>query len=65
MRLGEILLEKNLLTPHQLNLALSQQRETGKKLGELLRERQWISAETLEMALKEQYWRRNGFWIIG
>ena len=65
MKLGEILLNKKLLTPEQLDSLLPQQPETGKKLGELLREQQWISSEDLERALQEQYWRRNGYWVIG
>jgi hypothetical protein len=35
MKLGEILLNKKLLTPEQLHSLLPQQPETGKKLGEL------------------------------
>jgi hypothetical protein len=65
MKLGEILLNKKLLTPEQLHSLLPQQPETGKKLGELLREQQWVSSEDLEKALPEQYWRRNGYWVIG
>jgi mannitol/fructose-specific phosphotransferase system IIA component (Ntr-type) len=64
MKLGEILLNKNLLTPEQLDSLLQQQQQAQKKLGELLLEAGLIAPETLKMALKEQYWRRNGFWVI-
>jgi mannitol/fructose-specific phosphotransferase system IIA component (Ntr-type) len=64
MRLGEILLNKKLLTPEQLESLLQQQQRAKKKLGELLLEAGLITPEALEMALKEQYWRRNGFWVI-
>jgi hypothetical protein len=64
MKLGEILVSHKLLTAEQLNSLLQQQQPAKKKLGELLLETRLIAPETLEMALKEQYWRRNGFWVI-
>ncbi|MBD2179308.1 hypothetical protein H6F42_20500 [Pseudanabaena sp. FACHB-1998] len=34
------------------------------RLGELLLENEEISNVQLQEAIKEQYWRKNGFWII-
>ncbi|MDJ0705484.1 MAG: hypothetical protein QNJ46_19580 [Leptolyngbyaceae cyanobacterium MO_188.B28] len=64
IRLGNVLLQKKLITLEQLNEALSKQLETSKRLGLLLTEKGYISAGQLESALKEQYWRQNGFWVI-
>ena len=65
LKLGEILVDKKLLTIEQIQSALSVQRYMGKKLGELLLEKNLIGADELNMALQEQYWRRNGYWVIG
>ena len=65
MLLGEILIRKKLLTSNQLNSILTQQNKTQKKLGEFLLDLGLISAEELKKALQEQYWRRNGYWVIG
>ncbi len=64
IRLGNVLLQKKMITLEQLNEALSKQNETSKRLGLLLTEKGYISAGQLESALKEQYWRQNGFWVI-
>ncbi len=64
MLLGEILIRKNLISCQQLNAIVTQQRTTKKKLGELLLDLELISAEELEKALQEQYWRKNGYWVI-
>lgn len=65
MKIGEILLRKKLVSPNQLNRAIGKQGETRQKLGEVLLEDSLISSDDLDMALKEQYWRKNGFWVIG
>ena len=63
-KLGWILVNKKIISPTQLESALNLQSYENKKLGELLVEQQLISSEELELALKEQYWRRNGYWVI-
>lgn len=65
MKLGELLVRKRLISHDQLNQILELQASTSRKLGELLLERSLISAENLSTALQEQYWRNNGFWVIG
>ncbi len=64
MMLGKILLQENLISPVQLEQALSQQNYRRKKLGELLIEQEIISARQLEQILEKQYWQKNGFWLI-
>jgi type IV pilus assembly protein PilB len=50
-RLGDLLLEKNLITGDQLEQALARQRETGGKLGELLVNMGALDAQVLAEAL--------------
>lgn len=54
-RIGEILLEKGLITKDQLNRALEHQRLTKKALGEVLVELGYVTWEELTEALAEQY----------
>jgi hypothetical protein len=53
--LGELLVEKNLLTDDELELALTEQAETGRLLGAILVERGYLSGPALAVALAEQY----------
>jgi hypothetical protein len=53
--LGELLVEKALLHPDELDAALHEQRRTGRLLGQLLVERRLISGEQLTCVLAEQY----------
>lgn len=62
-KLGWILIQKRWISAPQLQMLLAQQ-PCAKKLGELLLEQSLISEEQLDIALKEQYWRRNGYWVI-
>jgi hypothetical protein len=64
MKLGQILLRKQWISPAQLSQALTKQRLTNQRLGEVLVEEGLISPQQLNIALKEQYWRHNGFWVI-
>lgn len=63
-KLGWILVNKKTISPAQLESALTVHFYDEKKLGELLVEQHLISHNELEQALKEQYWRRNGYWVI-
>jgi hypothetical protein len=65
MKIGEILIRKKLVSPNQLDRAIGKQEQTRQKLGEVLVDDCLISLDDLDMALKEQYWRKNGFWVIG
>ncbi|NEP51083.1 MAG: hypothetical protein F6K65_20720 [Moorea sp. SIO3C2] len=64
MQLGKILVHKRLISPIQLKTALEIQSLTGIKLGEILVTKELIESQDLEQALLEQYWRKNGFWVI-
>jgi hypothetical protein len=63
-KLGLILVNKKTISQAQLESALIVQFHDDKKLGELLVEQHLICCDQLEQALKEQYWRRNGYWVI-
>ena len=64
VKLGWILVNKKFISQTQLESVLTTQFRHDKKLGELLIERKLISPQQLQQALKEQYWRRNGYWVI-
>lgn len=66
MRLGEILMRKGLISPLQLESAVSVQNKNGKhqKLGELLMLQGLISKNQLHDSLLEQQWRQQGLWVI-
>ncbi|HET7807657.1 MAG TPA: hypothetical protein VFK71_04115 [Gaiellaceae bacterium] len=53
--LGELLLEKGLVTSDELELALAEQNETGRLLGAILVDRGYVSGPALAVALAEQY----------
>src|SRR5258705_10443390 len=53
--LGELLVEKELMTEDELELALAEQAETGRLLGAILVERGYVSGPALAVALAEQY----------
>jgi hypothetical protein len=53
--LGELLVEKKLLTDDELELALTEQAESGRLLGAILVERGYVSGPALAVALAEQY----------
>ena len=53
--LGELLVRKGLVTTDELDLALTEQEETGRLLGAILVERGYVSGPALAVALAEQY----------
>jgi hypothetical protein len=53
--LGELLVAKGLVTQDELELALTEQEETGRLLGAILVERGYVSGPALAIALAEQY----------
>lgn len=53
-RLGELLVNKGLITNAQLDLALQEQRASGVRLGEVLMAKGWISERQLNRALTRQ-----------
>lgn len=64
MKIGEILIRRQLISQAQLDQAIDIQASCRQKLGELLLFQGWIQQDDLEVALREQYWRQNGYWII-
>ena len=53
--LGELLVQKGLVTADELDHALTEQEETGRLLGAILVERGYVSGPALAVALAEQY----------
>ncbi|HLI02930.1 MAG TPA: glycosyl transferase family protein [Terracidiphilus sp.] len=53
-KLGELLLEKRLISPEQLASALEEHKREGVKLGQLLLQMMVITGEQLQMTLQEQ-----------
>ena len=54
-KLGQLLLQKGLLTSEQLMEAIQQQAVTNRFLGTIVLERGWVAADQLLAALSEQY----------
>ena len=54
-RLGDIVVERNMVTPHQLEHALSEQQAHGGKLGETLVELGYLTRVELAGAISEQW----------
>ncbi len=54
-RLGALLLRDELLTAEQLEAALIEQEETGRRLGEILVDRRWVPSKALARVLAEQH----------
>lgn len=52
--LGELLVERELLSQRQLELALAEQRRTGRRLGEVLVDYGFVSQEALAATLLQQ-----------
>lgn len=52
--LGAILLESQILTPEQIEVALAEQRRTGKRLGEVLLDLGFVTAEDVRWGLSRQ-----------
>lgn len=58
-RLGELLVQKNMISQLDLEIALAEQAGSFKKLGELLLQKSLISVERLQYVLVEQRWRQQ------
>jgi len=54
-KLGKILIQKGLVTEHQLDQAIARHKETGKMLGEVLSELGFVSPDNLARALADQF----------
>ena len=54
IRLGEILVQQNLLTEEQLNAALGEQKRTGRKLGRVFVENGYVTEEQISGAIAKQ-----------
>jgi murein DD-endopeptidase MepM/ murein hydrolase activator NlpD len=57
VRVGEVLVQKGLITPEDLSKALLLQREMQLKLGEVLVQQGLVTQQQLDRALVEQRWR--------
>ena len=54
LRLGDLLIQQNVLTKEQLEQALQMQKGTNKKIGEILVEKGFITEEMISRALEAQ-----------
>jgi hypothetical protein len=54
-RLGDIFVERGLITSEQLTEALAEQRESGAKLGEILVEKEFVTRVALAGVIAEQW----------
>lgn len=54
IRLGEILLQQNLMTEEQLQFALTEQKRTGRKLGRLFVENRFVTEDQISEAMAKQ-----------
>jgi len=63
-RLGELLVQKKLVSPKEVTESLLLQKKSNQKIGEILINKALICSEDLERTLQEQYWRNQGFWVI-
>jgi len=53
--IGTLLLRRRLISPEQLELALVEREQSGRRLGELLVSWGWVSSRDVAMALAEQF----------
>ena len=53
-RLGEILIDKTLLLPEQLDIALERQKQSGRRLGQVLIDMGFVSHDDVMSAISEQ-----------
>jgi hypothetical protein len=61
LKLGIILIQKNVISQKQLQIALAEQKRNGKKLGTILLQNQWLTPAQLEQTLEQQKWYRRLF----
>src|SRR5258706_13573835 len=54
VRLGEILVQQQLLTAEQLTLALAEQKRSGRKLGRVFVDQGYVTEEEISEALAKQ-----------
>ena len=64
-RLGEILVEKKLVTENQIDEAMNLQKKLGKRMGQIMIDKGWISEQDMLVVLSEQFsipyvWLRSG-----
>ena len=52
-RLGGYLVEAGLLTPAQIDVALNDQKSSGKRFGEVLAARGWVKQQTIEYLMQK------------
>src|SRR3954470_2488306 len=55
LQLGSLLLRDGLVTPEQLELALADKEQSGRRLGEIVVENEWVSPAAVAGAIAEQH----------
>jgi hypothetical protein len=61
-RLGDLFVQRGLISQAQLDAALAEQRESGMKLGEILVEKGWVSRVDLASVISKQ-WDATGLMV--
>ncbi|MEM9219626.1 MAG: hypothetical protein AAGD25_35510 [Cyanobacteria bacterium P01_F01_bin.150] len=56
MKLGEILVNRQMIAKKQLEQAIDIQKSTNQKLGKILIDYHFLKPDELEQVLQEQYW---------
>jgi N-acetylglucosaminyldiphosphoundecaprenol N-acetyl-beta-D-mannosaminyltransferase len=64
IKLGELLVQNHVISQNKLNKLLDLQKSNNCKLGEMMVQQKVISYERLEQFLLEQYWRKQGLWLM-
>ncbi|KTD14626.1 bacteriophage N4 adsorption protein B [Legionella gratiana] len=54
-RLGDLLVQSNLITLHQLELVVAEQKKTGEQIGDILRRKNYVNQYQLMKTIAQQY----------
>ena len=65
IRLGDVLVQKQVITPEELQKALKEQKNRGTKLGETLMSMGFVSEQKMVEVLTEAGIRNYSIWIVG
>jgi N-acetylglucosaminyldiphosphoundecaprenol N-acetyl-beta-D-mannosaminyltransferase len=63
IKLGELLVQSQVISQTKLNHLLDLQKSNHHRLGEVMIQQKVLSSQQLEQILREQYWRKQGFWL--
>ncbi|NJM85837.1 MAG: WecB/TagA/CpsF family glycosyltransferase [Hydrococcus sp. RU_2_2] len=64
IKLGELLVQNHIISQAKLNKLLDLQQSNHCRLGEVIIQQKILSPQQLEQFLREQYWRKQGLWLM-